>query len=95
MALKLKRDNSETKYAQRRKEASASHRPTHDQISRRAYQIYLERGACPGNELDDWLRAERELESIALYARSWNRLSILDGRQLVSLEDYDLEELES
>jgi len=25
------------------------------------YQIYLERGGAPGNELDDWTRAEREL----------------------------------
>ena len=95
MALNLKRDNGQTKSAQRRKEASASHRPTHDQIKSRAYQIYLERGARPGNELDDWLRAERELERIALYTRSWNRLSILDGRQFLKLEDYDQGDLES
>jgi hypothetical protein len=30
-------------------------------IALRAYQIYLERGGAPGNELDDWTRAEREL----------------------------------
>jgi Protein of unknown function (DUF2934) len=28
----------------------------------RAYEIYLERGGLPGNELDDWLQAEAELE---------------------------------
>ncbi len=29
---------------------------------RRAYEIYLERGKQPGRDLDDWLKAERELE---------------------------------
>ena len=33
----------------------------HDQITRRAYQIYLDRGALAGCDLDDWLTAEREL----------------------------------
>lgn len=37
------------------------HHPTHEQIAQRAYCIYLERGATPGNELEDWTRAEREL----------------------------------
>jgi hypothetical protein len=35
--------------------------PTHEEIERRAYQIYLEHGFQPGNELADWLAAEREL----------------------------------
>ena len=34
-----------------------------EQIRLRAYEIYLERGEQPGRELDDWLQAERELES--------------------------------
>ena len=63
-----------------------NHRPTHDQIKLRAYHIYLERGARPGNEFDDWLRAERELKRIALYTRRANRLSVLDGRQLLEFE---------
>jgi hypothetical protein len=33
-----------------------------EEIRRRAYEIYLERGEQPGRELDDWLRAERELK---------------------------------
>ena len=33
-----------------------------EEIRRRAYEIYLERGEQPGRELDDWLQAERELE---------------------------------
>ena len=32
-----------------------------EEIKRRAYEIYLERGEQPGRELDDWLQAEREL----------------------------------
>jgi hypothetical protein len=32
-----------------------------EEIRRRAYRIYLERGGQPGRELDDWLQAEREL----------------------------------
>ena len=35
--------------------------PLHEQIERRAYQIYLEHGFHPGNALDDWLAAEKEL----------------------------------
>ena len=37
-----------------------------EEIRRRAYEIYLERGEQPGRELDDWLQAERELEGGAL-----------------------------
>jgi hypothetical protein len=33
-----------------------------EEIRRRAYEIYLERGEQPGHDLDDWLQAERELE---------------------------------
>jgi glyoxylase-like metal-dependent hydrolase (beta-lactamase superfamily II) len=33
-----------------------------EEIRRRAYEIYLERGGQPGHDLDDWLQAERELE---------------------------------
>lgn len=33
-----------------------------EDIARRAYEHYEERGGEPGHELDDWLRAERELQ---------------------------------
>ena len=78
MAPKDKRDSSKASDAKQRKEDLLNERPTHEQISLRAYQIYLERGARPGNELDDWLRAERELERITHFNRSWNRLSALE-----------------
>ena len=35
--------------------------PTEEEIRRRAYELYRERGSEPGHELDDWARAEREL----------------------------------
>jgi hypothetical protein len=31
------------------------------EIRNRAYEIYLQRGAQPGHEVEDWLQAEREL----------------------------------
>jgi hypothetical protein len=34
---------------------------THDEIARRAYQLFEERGREPGREWEDWFRAEREL----------------------------------
>jgi hypothetical protein len=34
--------------------------PRDQQIRRRAYEIYLERGELQGHELDDWLQAEGE-----------------------------------
>jgi hypothetical protein len=37
--------------------------PGPEDIALRAYQIYLERAGAPGNPLDDWIRAERELLS--------------------------------
>ncbi len=36
---------------------------TEEDVRRRAYEIYLERGDAPGSEIDDWLRAETELKS--------------------------------
>jgi DUF2934 family protein len=35
-----------------------------EEIRRRAYEIYLERGEQPGGELDDWLQVELELAAI-------------------------------
>lgn len=35
--------------------------PTIEEISQRAYEIYLERGGAHGSDVEDWLQAEREL----------------------------------
>jgi hypothetical protein len=51
-------------------DTSANHAPNHDEISRRAYEIYLERGGLPGRELEDWLQAVSEFESAALFMRA-------------------------
>jgi hypothetical protein len=32
-------------------------------IRKRAYEIYLQRGGVPGREIEDWLTAEREVDS--------------------------------
>ena len=32
-----------------------------EQIQRRAYELYVERGNQSGSELDDWLQAETEI----------------------------------
>jgi hypothetical protein len=34
-----------------------------EEIRARAYEIYLQRGGQPGDEVEDWLQAERELSS--------------------------------
>jgi hypothetical protein len=36
---------------------------TEDQIRQRAYEIFLARGGAPGQDLEDWLHAERELQA--------------------------------
>lgn len=35
----------------------------HEDIARRAYELYEERGAGHGHDWEDWFRAERELRS--------------------------------
>ena len=34
-----------------------------EEIAIRAHELYLERGAEQGHDLDDWLRAEQELKA--------------------------------
>ncbi len=34
-----------------------------DEIRRRAYEIYLERGGIPGNQNEDWAAAERDVRA--------------------------------
>jgi hypothetical protein len=36
--------------------------PTSEEIRQRAFEIYIERGRIHGSDLDDWMRAERELQ---------------------------------
>lgn len=65
MSLKPKRNGSAQLQAtstQAETEVSVKNSARDEEIRRRAYEIYLERGQQPGRELDDWLQAQRELE---------------------------------
>ena len=42
--------------------------PEADEIAKRAYELYLQRGSVAGYELDDWLQAGAELSSAAATA---------------------------
>ena len=68
MSSKPKRNESTgpqaiTTHGTERVGASVGNAVRDEDIRRRAYEIYLERGEQPGGELDDWLQAERELEA--------------------------------
>jgi hypothetical protein len=55
-------DRTKLKKAARQKEELLD--STREQeIRNRAYEIFLQRGEQPGDEVDDWLQAERELAS--------------------------------
>jgi len=43
-------------------EVSVGNSARTEEIRRRAYEIYLERGKQSGHDVDDWLQAEQELE---------------------------------
>jgi hypothetical protein len=51
-------------------DTSANHAPSHDEIRRRAFEIYLERNGVGGSELDDWLQAEAELRGDSFVRRN-------------------------
>jgi hypothetical protein len=44
---------------------SSARHPSPEEIRRRAFEIHIERAGIHGCDLDDWLQAERELESRA------------------------------
>jgi len=46
---------------------SFAREPTHDDVARRAYHLYEERGREHGRDRDDWFQAERELRWLALH----------------------------
>ncbi|MGB8322070.1 MAG: DUF2934 domain-containing protein [Candidatus Acidiferrum sp.] len=51
----------ETSSLKSKKARTTKKGPTQEEIALRAYHLYLERGGAPGNPLEDWTRAEREL----------------------------------
>jgi hypothetical protein len=66
MSLKPKRRESTepqaTSTLAKSGEVSLGNPARDEEIRRRAYEIYVERGEQSGRELDDWLQAERELQ---------------------------------
>jgi hypothetical protein len=52
-----------TKTASTTASAPPSPEPSVDEIRRRAYERYQERGGNHGRHFDDWLEAEKELRS--------------------------------
>jgi len=74
MTLNAKRNENSELHASpispHAEDASANQAQNHDEIRRRAYEIYRERGGLPGHELEDWLQAENEFESAALFMRA-------------------------
>jgi Protein of unknown function (DUF2934) len=37
--------------------------PPWDEVARRAYEIFLQRGSAPGRDVEDWLEAERQVRA--------------------------------
>ncbi len=44
--------------------ATFDQRPTHEEIARRAYALFVQSGRVPGRELDNWLDAEAQLTAV-------------------------------
>ena len=42
--------------------SSAPNQPSETDIAERAYEIYKSKGRVHGDDLDDWLQAERDLK---------------------------------
>jgi hypothetical protein len=69
-------------------EASVVNSTRHEEIRRRAFEIYLERGGQPGRDLDDWLQAERELKWGAfLNPECGSATADIDTRPLLNCHD--------
>ena len=59
-AAKPRKSAPKTAKAANASKVMSAVRPDDDRIRVRAYEIYVERG-YPGDPMEDWLRAEREL----------------------------------
>jgi DUF2934 family protein len=47
--------------SRRRSDLQPKHDPIREAVAARAFELFLARGGVHGNDLDDWLQAEREL----------------------------------
>jgi DUF2934 family protein len=57
----MRQDTHAARRPRRKVEAQLSSFPRHDEIAKRAYELWVTRGMGAGLDCDDWLRAEREL----------------------------------
>jgi len=53
-----------------RQQSQNGNHSTHDEVARRAYELYQARGKEPGHELDDWIQAEQEISQHRQVTRS-------------------------
>ena len=61
----MPKSKSASSEAPKKSRKAAVVKVTYDEIALRAYHIYLERGSTPGDPMQDWLQAERELREAA------------------------------
>jgi hypothetical protein len=74
----------------KREEVSVVNSTRDEEIRRRAYEIYLERGEQPGRELDDWLQAERELKRGIVLKPEWGSATAdIDTLRLLNCHDLE------
>jgi hypothetical protein len=67
MAKSTRKNGAAPKAGSRTVSSSTLAPTTPGDIARRAYDLYLARGGQDGHDLEDWLRAERELkESVGI-----------------------------
>jgi hypothetical protein len=64
---------------QRGEQLSTRRNPIVQDIEARAYQIYIGRGAAHGNDLDDWLQAERQVLGALKREKASLRLALAFG----------------
>ena len=51
--------------------------PSVEEITRRAYGLYLERGSEHGSDVQDWVRAEKELADACVAAQAKTKIAQL------------------
>jgi hypothetical protein len=44
-------------------EARAENAPSREEVKQRGYEMHMERGGAHGQDIDDWLQAEREQQA--------------------------------
>lgn len=67
-------------------QAGARKSPLMEDIERRAYELYLSRGGTHGNDMDDWLQAERQVLDELKSKKASLRLALAFGLLKAPLE---------